>query len=139
MKNKCFFEGSIFKFIKCGMDIIDRLDKIYESVNMEGIINLENGKEISFKKLDNKIEADILGNKFTLENNPIIFINKDNEIVFKIYERNNQSKINDLIKAINKYYICYDINNNKIKTTTQTKIKIIEKKPTTFKELFFPL
>lgn len=138
-----FFDASMFKFIKFGIDLTNELEQIYNSAEKLGKFNVKPGTELSYEKLDNFIQLSLSNNTFNIENNPITFVDNDDNVLFKLYERNNKIKMQDLIEAIDSYFLCYDTSNNKIctsdlKTTNLSRIKLIRKESTLL-EIFKPL
>ena len=145
MKMEMFFQRHIFRFRVGDIQIAEDLDKILASKENEGIIKTtQKEKILTFKKNEKNIEIKLENQKFLIDNNPILFLNQTNKILFKVYIRTEENLSNILEFAGPKfeYYLPSDKKLSKdelIKKKNEIMEVIVKLANNEYKEIFEPL
>ena len=139
-----FFRRNIFRFRVGDIDIADDLDKILNSQQNEGTIKTtQKEKILTFKKGEENIVITLDNNKFLIDKNPMIFLNENNIILFKVYSRTERN-LSYILKLAGPKYEFYLPSNKKLSKEDLIKnrkiLKVIVKlKNNEYKDIFEPL
>lgn len=102
------FSKGCFRFFKHYIDLTDYLDKIYESKEQKGEMQISTkNKKLTFEKCEDNIKITIEGKEpFNIDKNPICFLDKEKNCLFKIYDSSNKNQIEIILGQIDPHYSC---------------------------------
>ena len=132
-----------FPFILCQTNLTNYLEKIYSTKEDQGTLDINENEKLSFEKLEDKIKIKYNGEEGFVDKEPILFLNENKELIFKIYDKSNQNAIKEFLNTISYDYNFYGKNNNIIKKEEllekNEKTIILKLKNEEFENLFKPL
>ena len=132
-----------FPFILCKTNLTNYLEKIYSTKEDQGTLDINENEKLSFEKLEDKIKIKYNGEEGFVDKEPILFLNENKELIFKIYDKSNQNAIKEFLTTIYYDYNFYGKNNNIIKKEEllekNEKTIILKLKNEEFENLFKPL